>query len=344
MNRNPRRERHRQGYSKRLRLEYQKDCGGGRLRRTLKRRQPMRLSSPEVLRRQLLWCTCFQWSTSLNSLLRKFMNPSKRNQRTTQRNLRALMETLRKTYPDCNMEFRVGNPAEQVTQLARETNGSHYYRQPSSRFPGSFVWVGSSAADLASRRLSGSRLPRGSRVEGCATRTKREKKRASQILPRAETESAELGISNSNIRTIVVAIDLTPRSQKTAAYTAEFAKRVDAALTFVHVFAPEPVTEFTSEQAHEAFAQGRRRTVAKLAKLIEDLRRTGVECHDDFRIGDPAEEVVLAAHAIDADLIIAASHHPCFLDRTLGWDQAPRIFHRARCPVLVYQADAVGNI
>ena len=165
----------------------------------------------------------------------------------------------------------------------------------------------------------------------------------SQILPRTETESAELGTSNLNIRKIVVAIDLTPRSQKTAAYAAEFAKRLDAALTVVHVFAPEPVTEFTSEQAQEAFAEGRRRTVAKLAKLIENLRRTGVECHDDFRVGDPAEEVVLAAHAIDADLIITTSHHPGFLGRTLGWDQAPRIFHRASCPVLVYQAEAVGS-
>lgn len=127
----------------------------------------------------------------------------------------------------------------------------------------------------------------------------------SQVLPRTETESAELGTSNLNIRKIVVAIDLTPRSKKAATYAAEFAKRLNAALTVVHVFAPEPVTEFTSEQAHLAFEEGRRRTLAKLAKLIENLRRTGVECHDDFRVGDPAEEVMMAAHGIDADLILA---------------------------------------
>jgi nucleotide-binding universal stress UspA family protein len=149
-----------------------------------------------------------------------------------------------------------------------------------------------------------------------------------------------LGSSNFNIRQIVVAIDLTPRSKKTAAYAAEFAKRLNATLTLVHVFAPEPITEFTGEQAHEAVAEGRRQTLAKLAKLIENLRRSGVECHDDFRVGDPAEEIALAARAIDADLIITASHHPGFLGRALGLDQAPRIFHRASCPVLVYQAEA----
>jgi nucleotide-binding universal stress UspA family protein len=165
----------------------------------------------------------------------------------------------------------------------------------------------------------------------------------SQVLRRTETESEELGTTNLNIRKIVVAIDLMPRSEKTTAYATEFAKRLGAALTVLHVFTPEPVTEFTSEQAHEAFEEGRRRTLAKLAKLIESFRRSGVECNDDFRVGDPAEEIVLAAHAIDADLIITASHHPGFLGRALGWDQAPRIFHRASCPVLVYQAEAAGN-
>jgi nucleotide-binding universal stress UspA family protein len=159
----------------------------------------------------------------------------------------------------------------------------------------------------------------------------------SRLLQRTERSSEELGKSNLNIRKIVVAVDLSPRSQRTAAYAAALAKRVDAALTFVHVFAPEPVTEFTSVAAHEAFVEGRFRTAARLAKLMEKLRQTGVECRDDLRVGDPTEEVVLAATSIDADLIITASHHPGFLGRTLGLDQAPRILRRAGCPVLVHQ-------
>ena len=76
------------------------------------------------------------------------------------------MESLREGYPDCNVEFRIGDPAEQVTQLARETNAdliitaSHH-----PGFLGRLFWVGSSAEDLASRRLSGSRLSRGRRVK-----------------------------------------------------------------------------------------------------------------------------------------------------------------------------------
>jgi nucleotide-binding universal stress UspA family protein len=39
---------------------------------------------------------------------------------------------------------------------------------------------------------------------------------------------------------------------------------------------------------------------------------------------------------VDADLIVTASHHPTFLRRLFNLDKAPRIMHRAPCPVLVY--------
>lgn len=140
-----------------------------------------------------------------------------------------------------------------------------------------------------------------------------------------------------SIAKIVVAVDLSSRSEKTAAYAAEFAKNFAASITLVHVFPPEPITEFTGVQAHEAFEEGRRRTVEKLGKLIEKIRQTGTECTDDVRVGDPAEEVVLAARCARADLIITATHHTGWLGRALEWNQALRILHRADCPVLVHQ-------
>lgn len=78
----------------------------------------------------------------------------------------------------------------------------------------------------------------------------------------------------------------------------------------------------------------------KLTKLIENLRKTGVKCDDDLRFGDPAEQVTLAAQTLNADLIITACHHPGFLGRLFGLDQAPRILHRSSCPVLVYHEGA----
>src|ERR1700739_2863667 len=97
-----------------------------------------------------------------------------------------------------------------------------------------------------------------------------------------------------NIRRIIVAVDLSPHSEKTAAYGAEFAKKVGAAIILLHVLPPEPSTEFASEQLYESFEQGRRLWAWKLVELAEQIRRTGVECDHDFRVGDAAEQVARA--------------------------------------------------
>ena len=152
-----------------------------------------------------------------------------------------------------------------------------------------------------------------------------------------ETNNSQVDRSNCfNVNKIIVAVDLSPHSVKTATYGAEFAKSVGAAVTLLHVFPPEPTPEFASEGLYESVERGRRLMASKLTKLVEQVRQTGVKCDDDFRVGDPAEQVTAAAHDLHADLIIAASHHPGFLGRLFGLDQAPRILHRATCPVLVY--------
>lgn len=153
-----------------------------------------------------------------------------------------------------------------------------------------------------------------------------------------ETKSIEESASSNhvNIKRIIVAVDLSPHSEKTANYSAGFAKDLGASITLLHIFPPEPSVEFASEQLYESYEQGRRLLVRKLMELVEKVRRTGVECDYDYRVGDPAEEVALAAHDSHADLIIAASHRPGLFRRLFGMDQAPRILHRASCPVLVY--------
>jgi nucleotide-binding universal stress UspA family protein len=142
--------------------------------------------------------------------------------------------------------------------------------------------------------------------------------------------------SRFNIKKIVVAVDLSPHSAKTAAYGAEFAKRVGATVTLLHIFPPEPSIEFGTDGLYKTFVEGRRLDAQKLIELVEQVRQTGVKCDHDFRVGDPAEQIVQAAQMAHADLVITAAHHPGFLGRFFNMDQAPRILHRASCPVLVY--------
>ena len=139
-----------------------------------------------------------------------------------------------------------------------------------------------------------------------------------------------------DVRKIVAAVDLSKHSKKTAAYAAEFAKNFGASITLVHAFAPEPITEFTTEEVHERYEADLRASERDLCKLAEAVRETYPDCDFEFRVGDPAEQVTLVAKDLDADLIITASHHPGFLGRLFGMDQAPRILHRTQCPVLVY--------
>jgi nucleotide-binding universal stress UspA family protein len=148
--------------------------------------------------------------------------------------------------------------------------------------------------------------------------------------------SQRINEDHLNLAKVLVAVDLTPHSEKTAVYGAEFAKRVGASVVLLHVFPPEPSVEFTSERVYESFERSRRLTAQRLTKLIEHLRETGVKCESDFRVGDPAEKIVESAKDLHADLIVTGAHHPGFLGRLFGLDQPPRILHRAGCPVLVY--------
>jgi nucleotide-binding universal stress UspA family protein len=138
------------------------------------------------------------------------------------------------------------------------------------------------------------------------------------------------------IREIVVAVDLSSHSEKTACYGAELAKNLGASITLVHVFAPEVITEFSTETIHESYEEQRRSAERKLTGLAEKIHETGSSCNTQFRIGDLADEVSRAAFSLNADLIITASHYPSFLARLFRADQAPRILHSAPCSVLVY--------
>lgn len=149
-------------------------------------------------------------------------------------------------------------------------------------------------------------------------------------------EKTDSTAQNFKIRKIVVAVDLSKHSELTAAYAAEFAKSFGASITLVHAFAPERITEFTTEEVHERYAEELQAAEQDLGKLADAVRKTYPDCDFEFRVGDPAEQVALVAKDLDADLIVTASHHPGLLGRLFGIDQAPRILHRTQCPVLVY--------
>lgn len=69
-------------------------------------------------------------------------------------------------------------------------------------------------------------------------------------------------------------------------------------------------------------------------KLQELRDRVAVSATVDVRIGAPAHEILAAAQAYGADLIVLASHKPDFSNYLIG-ATADRVVRHAKCSVLV---------
>jgi len=143
-------------------------------------------------------------------------------------------------------------------------------------------------------------------------------------------------VADANVQKIIVPVDLSGHSEKTASYAIALAKSFHASIMFVHVFPAEPITEFGMCDIHWGYRRERDAAKKKLVSFGDKMGRVYPRCETEFRIGDTAEEVRLAVVAWNADLIVTASYHPGFLGRLLGLERAPQIVKRAPCPVVVY--------
>jgi nucleotide-binding universal stress UspA family protein len=138
------------------------------------------------------------------------------------------------------------------------------------------------------------------------------------------------------IKQILVAVNLSARSEKTVAYAIAIARSFAARIHLVYVEAPESITESRTQGVHKYLKEKRYDPEQELTDLYKRTRRMYPNCGADFRVGTCAEEVSRLARTLDADLIITASHHTSFLNGLLNVQQAPKIMQRAPCSVLVY--------
>jgi nucleotide-binding universal stress UspA family protein len=138
-----------------------------------------------------------------------------------------------------------------------------------------------------------------------------------------------------SIKKILVAVDLSPHSEKTAAYAAELAAPLGASVTLFHVCPPKQAMEEGSSKDNK-FGDALIEPEQALGNLVKKIRQEYPECSGYVCVGDPADKIVMMAEILRADLILTGSRQPNFLGRLLGFDQPSRIVHRAPCPVLVY--------
>ena len=141
------------------------------------------------------------------------------------------------------------------------------------------------------------------------------------------------------IRTIVVAVDLTARSLETAEYAVNIAKPLRASVVFVYVYPDDMTFNFVGAGRYDLIDAEQQDQRHALMSLTETASRTYPFCSQVFLVGNPAKTVVEYANDIEADLIIAGSHHPALLASLLQLEQAPKMVRLATCPVLVYRSE-----
>jgi nucleotide-binding universal stress UspA family protein len=141
------------------------------------------------------------------------------------------------------------------------------------------------------------------------------------------------------VKTILVAVDLSSHSERTVAYAVAIARQFRASLKVIHVYSPPTATEFGAPDMCRVLEKEREDVERRLAGLADRVRAKYPNCESLLRTGDPSEQVARAANILAADLIVVGRHHQTFLGGLLNLDQAPKIVHRAVCPVLVCEYD-----
>jgi nucleotide-binding universal stress UspA family protein len=139
------------------------------------------------------------------------------------------------------------------------------------------------------------------------------------------------------IRRILHPSDFSPASGPAFARAVALAKTNHAELRILHVLDPlEPIPDGSvTPPTYAQLQKSARAYGAKhLARLVARAAKAGVRATQLLREGHPAPEIVRAARASRADLIVIGTHGRTGWPRLLLGSVAGRVIGLARCPVL----------
>lgn len=140
------------------------------------------------------------------------------------------------------------------------------------------------------------------------------------------------------MRRILVAVDETHASREAALMAIEYAERLGARLTFLHVLparvsADEGLGDAPEFAAFEQACAQRAQRLVEEACQLTGARRPSADA--SVRYGEPVEVLCLAAEAADVDLVITGTRERGPLARALLGSVAAQLVSRCCKPVLV---------
>lgn len=138
--------------------------------------------------------------------------------------------------------------------------------------------------------------------------------------------SHEWNGATRRVARILAPVDFSACSMWALRHAEEMARRFGAELVLVHV---DPVLPLGSDLVDEEIAGCK-----ELDELVTLLRERGMVVRGLLRAGAPIEEIMRAASAEHADLIVMGTHGRRGLEHVLMGSVAESVLRRASCPVL----------
>jgi nucleotide-binding universal stress UspA family protein len=138
-------------------------------------------------------------------------------------------------------------------------------------------------------------------------------------------------------RRVLVPTDFSPQSEEAWGLAQRLARAVGAEIVLLHAFVEAPLyseSAFAADRVREVYASGRKWVEEQLARWAANARQDGLTVKTLLRPGVAHDEIVAAARAEGADLIVIGTHGYGGVDRLLLGSVADRVIRLASCPVL----------
>ncbi|MEN8181113.1 MAG: universal stress protein [Myxococcota bacterium] len=157
-------------------------------------------------------------------------------------------------------------------------------------------------------------------------------------------ESSPASDAASPIRTILAAVDYSPRSLAALTTAVELSQRIGAKLHIVHAFSLPVVFAGPYEIAvpGAVFDEARRGAREELEKVTREASAEGVAIESHLAEGPAASAIVATAEELGADLIVMGTHGHTGLKHLMLGSVAERTLRLAPCSVLTVK-DTTGS-
>jgi universal stress protein A len=137
---------------------------------------------------------------------------------------------------------------------------------------------------------------------------------------------------------VLVPVDFSEMSRKALLYAVSFAKQFGAKIVLLHVVEPLPAPPEVVYLETGAINTEARKGAEKQLSVWRQAVAAGASVTTKIRTGVAYREIVEAAKAAKADLIVLSTHGRTGLAHLFMGSTAERVVREATCPVLVVRS------